>query len=268
MTKAAAVIGDIHGEVELLAALIEVIRARCGPKVDLYHVGDMIDRGPDPKGVVQLCIDNGIRGVLGNHETWLHQYLATGVFDTFALSKALSGEATLRSYGLDSTSPDEITNKLRALVPASHRDYILSLPLWRKVSMPGTSYRLTHTGVKSADVIANLGAAERNVGKFRGSLSDAICAQIAAASPTQMLWTRPNFHQPDLYWFPDGSCQIFGHSPVREPILHKAWIALDTGSGTRPPFTLSAVLLPSREIVSVNALTVKTRPGSFTDFTM
>lgn len=269
MTRTAAVIGDIHGEAGLLAALLDTVRARFGSDVDFYHVGDMIDRGPDPKAVVQLCIDNRIQGVLGNHETWLHKYLVCGDFDDFALNKMMAGDATLRSYGVQSRNPGEIERQLKDRVPKAHKDYILGLPLWRKVSMPGCSYRLVHTGVKASDAALHLGAAERNASRFKGSVGDALCEEVAKNSPMSILWTSPDLKDPNLYRFPDGSCQIFGHSPVREPVITKWWIAIDTGSGTRPPNALSAVILPSREIVTVNSLTGKVPSGSgFSQFTM
>ncbi len=269
MGHKAAVIGDIHGEAGLLSLLIEAIRDQHGPDVALYHVGDMVDRGPDPKAVVQLCIDNAIKGVLGNHETWLHKYLVHGAFDPFALHSTMGGEATLRSYGIESFQHADIEQRLRDLIPQSHRQYLLALPLWRKIAMPGSSYRVTHTGVKASDVTKNLGAAERSASRLGVSVSDALCDQIAKASPTTMLWTPADFKNPNLHRFADGSCQIFGHTPVRQPLLTKWWMAIDTGSGTRPPHTLSAVILPSREIVSVHSLTGKTMPGGgVTEFTM
>lgn len=267
MSRIAAVIGDIHGESELLALLLKTVRERFGPDVDFYQVGDMIDRGPDSKGVIQLCIDNGIHSILGNHETWLHKYLMTGEFDDFALNKMMAGDATLKSYGVTQPrNPGEIERQLKHLMPKSHREFILGLPIWRKISMPGCSYRLVHTGVKESDARLHLGAAERRASEHRGSVGDALCEVLATQSAMSLLWTSPNIQEPNLYRFPDGSCQIFGHSPVRTPVVTKWWIAIDTGSGTRPPNTLSAVVLPSREIVSVNSLSGKTDPGGFSQF--
>lgn len=69
------IIGDVHGELEALLALLH----RLGVDPDartaerpLVFVGDLIDRGPDSVGVVELVrhlTEAGIAfGVLGNHE--------------------------------------------------------------------------------------------------------------------------------------------------------------------------------------------------------
>ncbi|MEM8996557.1 MAG: tetratricopeptide repeat protein [Acidobacteriota bacterium] len=53
-------IGDVHGHAAALAPLLEhldrVIAAEYGSEpVDLVHLGDFIDRGPDPLGVLALA---------------------------------------------------------------------------------------------------------------------------------------------------------------------------------------------------------------------
>lgn len=67
-----AVIGDVHGELAALDALIAQIDELPGPKRGLAFVGDLTDRGPDSPGVlrrVRQLIDSGrAQLVLGNHE--------------------------------------------------------------------------------------------------------------------------------------------------------------------------------------------------------
>ena len=69
-----AVIGDVHGELEALEALLrELDELDLGrPKRALCFVGDLVDRGPDSPGVmrrVRGLIDEGrAQLVLGNHE--------------------------------------------------------------------------------------------------------------------------------------------------------------------------------------------------------
>jgi len=69
------VIGDIHG---CLEELDELVRA-CGvrPGVDrLILAGDLVDRGPDPAGVVRRARELGAECVLGNHEEKLIRFFA------------------------------------------------------------------------------------------------------------------------------------------------------------------------------------------------
>ncbi|HLR13380.1 MAG TPA: metallophosphoesterase [Burkholderiaceae bacterium] len=70
------IIGDIHGELNALEALLDTLE-KIGPSYKdgnrkLVFIGDFCDRGPDSPGVikrVQELMDNGQAvGILGNHE--------------------------------------------------------------------------------------------------------------------------------------------------------------------------------------------------------
>ena len=61
------VVGDVHGCLDLLRKLLDELRFSPGDD-HLIFVGDLIDRGPDPAGVVQLARSLNAESVLGNHE--------------------------------------------------------------------------------------------------------------------------------------------------------------------------------------------------------
>lgn len=61
------VIGDIHGCSEEFALLLEAVSYQQG-KDRLILLGDLIDRGPDPAGVVKLARKVGAECIMGNHE--------------------------------------------------------------------------------------------------------------------------------------------------------------------------------------------------------
>jgi len=64
MNNGAWIIGDVHGCYKTLLALLEKL-----PKKDKkIFVGDLIDRGPDSRKIIDLIIDNDYDCVLGNHE--------------------------------------------------------------------------------------------------------------------------------------------------------------------------------------------------------
>ncbi len=54
-------IGDIHGHLDLLKAAHARIRedrtAYGGGPATVIHIGDVCDRGPDTKGVIQFLLD-------------------------------------------------------------------------------------------------------------------------------------------------------------------------------------------------------------------
>ncbi len=69
--KRTLAIGDVHGCLEELRELLQVVRYR--PGVDrLVFVGDLVDRGPDPVGVVRhvraLASAGDVLTMMGNHE--------------------------------------------------------------------------------------------------------------------------------------------------------------------------------------------------------
>lgn len=76
------VIGDVHGEFNMLMRLLDKL-----PQTDnLCFVGDLIDRGPDSKKVVDFVKDNNYYCVMGNHEDMvmndLHTWSINGAKET------------------------------------------------------------------------------------------------------------------------------------------------------------------------------------------
>ena len=57
------IIGDVHGCYDTLVALLDKL-----PDDDVCFVGDLIDRGPKSKDVVELVKNGDYFCVLGNHE--------------------------------------------------------------------------------------------------------------------------------------------------------------------------------------------------------
>ena len=111
-------IGDIHGCRVALEQLIEAIAPT--PKDIVVTLGDYIDRGPDPRGVIESLVNLRRRtqlvSLLGNHEEMMlevveqneppHSWLKYG------------GLQTLESYDFDGD-----TNFL----PGSHQEFFASL---------------------------------------------------------------------------------------------------------------------------------------------
>ncbi len=58
------VVGDVHGCLDELRELI----AACGVAGRLVLAGDLVAKGPDSQGVLQLARESGALAVLGNHD--------------------------------------------------------------------------------------------------------------------------------------------------------------------------------------------------------
>ncbi|KAF4338926.1 bis(5 nucleosyl)-tetraphosphatase symmetrical [Fusarium beomiforme] len=62
------IIGDVHGQLPELKHLLEKVAYSKSNGDQLIFVGDLINKGPDSPGVVQLAIDFGAKAIRGNNE--------------------------------------------------------------------------------------------------------------------------------------------------------------------------------------------------------
>lgn len=119
----AIVIGDIHGCFKTFEALLNKL-----PDDYIYLVGDLIDRGPSSKKVIQFLIDHPeIKSVKGNHEEWALSVLENpGFGDVRAWTHPRNGgSATLRSYG---EAWENCRKPFKDYFPQEHLDYLENLP--------------------------------------------------------------------------------------------------------------------------------------------
>jgi hypothetical protein len=255
MEKPVVVFGDVHGRADLLRRLIDKVREKFGQEVDIYSLGDLIDRGPDPKGVIQICIDEDIKGQIGNHEQWSQDLISNRFYNDYCQQPIMGGISTILSYGVDpysdgtnyfpqGRSSKDIGQELFDSIPDSHRKWIGDLPSYRSITVDGQLYWLIHAGLQKS--IAD---------SYPKEWTDKeIMERIASKKPDSILWPSPNlgaFGKPDNLYHFNNAVQIFGHRPVKEPMIKGHFIALDTGCGTCHPFTLSAIVLPTKEIIQV-----------------
>lgn len=67
MTQRIILIGDVHGCVDELRNLLDHVEYDRSTD-DAIVVGDLVDRGPDSIGVISLCMERGVRALMGNHD--------------------------------------------------------------------------------------------------------------------------------------------------------------------------------------------------------
>lgn len=129
-------VGDVHGcidHLDRMLALIEDDVAGYDGAVHLVFLGDLIDRGPDSRGVIDRIMAYRIRSdqpicIVGNHEEFLLRSLE-GDAATLAQWLEFGGAECLRSYGGDA---DYILGKsdhaaavaLRETIPEEHAAFI------------------------------------------------------------------------------------------------------------------------------------------------
>jgi len=121
MTGRTLAIGDVHGCHQALVALLAVLKP--APDDTVVFVGDVVDRGPDSKQVVDRILELRksckVIFILGNHEEMMRNAISgRGLVNAWLDA---GGHATLNSYG---GSIDQI--------PSDHiRFLVTALPYWQ-----------------------------------------------------------------------------------------------------------------------------------------
>lgn len=114
------VIGDVHGCAATLRHLVdEQLQVTVGDRI--YLLGDLVDRGPDSKGVLDFIFELRERGlsvvsVRGNHEQMLLE--SSGLHPQLGLWIANGGFPTLESFQADGAGD----------IPSRYRDFLDSFP--------------------------------------------------------------------------------------------------------------------------------------------
>jgi serine/threonine protein phosphatase 1 len=99
-------IGDIHGCLSPLKKLIKAIKLKDDDT--LVFIGDYVDRGPNPRGVldflIALSVNHRCNFIRGNHEQMFLDYLRGAEGSTIWAYNGM--ETTIRSYGSIRSVPD------------------------------------------------------------------------------------------------------------------------------------------------------------------
>ena len=223
-------IGDIHGHLDLLQDLHARISAdQAGGDAPIIHVGDLVDRGPDSKGVIEYLragIAAGKNWVVlkGNHDRMFSGFLADIKHHDEGLRSDLSylhykigGGSTLASYGVKSAADRRLKPvhaEAVAAVPINHREFLENLP---------TSYRhgeamFVHAGVRPE-------------------------VPLDQQSETDLIWIRGSFlEDPRDY----GPLIVHGHTAIDKPRHYGNRINIDSGAAYGGP--LSAVVIEGRDV--------------------
>jgi serine/threonine protein phosphatase 1 len=153
----AYVIGDVHGRLDLLKALLAKVHTELDreppAKCLLVFVGDLIDRGPNSAQVIERLRTYNRRGVqpvflLGNHEEVLLRILR-GEAELITKWRWFGGAECLQSYGVNpeavaASSDEEALAIVRAAIPKAHVQFLESFA----DSCRFGDYLFVHAGVR------------------------------------------------------------------------------------------------------------------------
>lgn len=215
------VVGDVHGHCDKLKLVHETIRAdlwnRPVPNPALVHLGDLIDRGPDSAGCVDLLAGRmPIAGVptvnlMGNHEWMMLRALEPENHEDVDRWLDNGGDKALASWGLkSSTKPAEWMTGL----PARHLVFLQALTKsWYK-----DGYVFVHAGVRPG-------------------------VRLEAQREVDLLWIREVFLEWNGVMLPEAPhcVVVHGHTPEPAPVVKANRIGLDTGAGKGGPLTCAVL---------------------------
>lgn len=226
-------IGDVHGRLDLLTALHDVIRGRIAQEGQaageaaplLVHLGDYLDRGPNPLACLQTVL-RGVEGIEtmalpGNHEQFMARSLVapeedlTGVLEGWFAYNC--GTAVARELGYDDpfTALDEPGRFRARLLQQMGRDLLdrfAALPTHHRHER----YLFVHGGIHPNIAMATQLA--KPWAEFPGIDYDA-----------DPLWVRGPFltHEGQ---FEDDVVVVHGHTISSEPQIRHNRIGIDTGA--------------------------------------
>lgn len=244
-----AVIGDVHGQADKLAVILD--RLDTLPDFSdrwIVFLGDLVDRGPDPKAVVDMVVDlrrhhPRTTVICGNHELamgtalgWLPSPEYSPIGDQWI--GVYDSETTFDSYG---AAPGDLDD-LAAKIPQSHEDLLAELP-W---CVEHPDYFFVHAGLDPNTPFEMQVRALRQR-DFSLSRPQWLCSHSLATNMTVPVGCRQTV--------------VTGHVRVPRVTFEDRRLCVDTTGGLSGD--LSCVLLPEKKVItsSPQKVAAETRRG-------
>lgn len=219
-------IGDIHGHLDLLKAAHDRIAADMADHGTgtVVHVGDLVDRGPDSRGVIDHLrrgIDAGRDWIVlkGNHDRLFTRFMVDpwdhdpGLrSDLSWLHPRLGGGTTLASYGVANAS-DRPVAKVHAealdRVPAGHVTWLANRPAWHRQG----EILFVHAGIRPG-------------------------VPVEAQTEDDLVWIRGAFLDDRR---DHGPLVVHGHTALDAPEHRGNRVNIDSGAAYGGPLTAIAI---------------------------
>lgn len=197
------VIGDVHGCLRELEALLELVRP--GAADDLWFLGDLVDRGPDSAGVVRRVRQLGANLVQGNHDEKHVRY-----------RRHLARRAADPEYRIP-MSPSEHFLEIHRSLSDADIEWLGSAPVVARLS---DAVVLVHGGLMPGRPLSrplrplNLRYLHRRTGR-------ALSLEEANASPAEAIHWSDRWNGP---WR-----VLYGHDAQPEVVARRRSLGIDTG---------------------------------------
>ncbi len=184
-------VGDLHGCRREIEDLLSAVAFAEGDRVVM--VGDLVVRGPDPKGALAVLRRVNAKGVRGNHEEKLLKWFAV---------RGTKQEPPL----------SDMTKQTARVLDDEDFELLKSFPLW--LDLPGNGVRVVHAGLVPGVPMEEQAPA---------TLMTIRCLDRK---------NRPSSERGGVSWAAhyDGPPHVvFGHNADSEPQIHPWATGLDTG---------------------------------------
>ena len=257
-------VGDIHGRADLLGALLDEAarEPRLRDKRAIVFLGDLVDRGPDSLGAIDLAIGAAARigadesiALMGNHETMMRLALDSetprdDAIDALETWIANGGDRTLAEFVDGDEPPEDLDGLLaaaRASLPQRVQAWLASL----RASWRSGDILFVHAGVNPRVDLEAFLAVPWNTPLSR------------LVEERHWAWVRWPFleHRPGRKGF-SGLFVVHGHTPndARRDASHKDQIKrfrlnLDAGSGLTGVAKMAIIRGADAQVVSASGPT-------------
>ncbi|WP_404711398.1 metallophosphoesterase [Sphingomonas sp. MMS24-J13] len=204
-------IGDVHGRLDLLRALLTMVQAddaaRGEAETHVVMLGDLIDRGPELAEIIDYFLAGPppfahYHFIMGNHEEMLLKQIYEPSEESLAHFLRFGGRETFESYGVPQRvldMPERYSFAgLTDAVPARHRTFLSAMEDMVRFG----DYLFVHAGIRP-DV------------------------PIDEQKPSDLRWIRQQFLYSDV---DHGVVVVHGHTITEEPELRPNRIGIDTGA--------------------------------------
>lgn len=188
------VVSDIHGHARAFDRALEL--AQPGSDDTVFVLGDMVDRGPDPLGVIDMvrALPN-VRVLMGNHEEMLYESLESDD-ERDKLTWHMNGGYTTYEQ-LEQLPRDRYVDVM---------DWLVNLPTFAVVEVDDRrpsaargdrrSYLLAHAGVDAPRLRASLdtlGVSCSEAAGYAAATPDDLLAAMIEQDVNDLLWIRHEF---------------------------------------------------------------------------
>lgn len=212
-------VGDIHGYLDQLDRAIDLIERDGGKDARIVFLGDLVDRGPDSRKVIDRLMAGIEAGrdwtvMRGNHDEVFKNFLESGIADHPRIRPGIDwfhervgGLATLASYGVEDLDRplEELWKEAQERVPQRHLDFLKSRPFSKEIGQ----FLFVHAGIRPG-------------------------VKLDRQDPQDMIWIRNEFLD---FEEPHPWLVVHGHTHRPTAEHHGNRVNLDSGAGYGQPIT-------------------------------